>query len=67
MGCMRQAVKFGIPLADAVRAASYNPAKSIGMEGRIGSLEEGKDATAVLLDKESLEVKGIVFRGEIVK
>ena len=67
MGCMRQAVKFGIPLADAVRAASYNPAKSIGMEGRIGSLEEGKDATAVLLDKESLEVKGLVFRGEIVK
>lgn len=67
MGCMRQAVKFGIPLADAVRAASYNPAKSIGMEERIGSLEEGKDATFVLLDKESLEVMGIVFRGEVVK
>lgn len=67
MGCMRQAVKFGIPLADAVRASSYNPAKSIGMEDRIGSLEEGKDATFVLLDKESLEVKGIVFRGEAVK
>jgi len=67
MGCMRQAVKFGIPLADAVRAASYNPAKSIGLESRIGSLEEGKDASFVLLDKESLEVKKIVFRGEIVK
>lgn len=67
MGCMRQAVKFGIPLADAVRAASYNPAKSIGMEDRIGSLEEGKDASFVLLDKESLAVKKIVFRGEIVK
>lgn len=67
MGCMRQAVKFGIPLADAVRAASYNPAKSIGMENRIGSLEEGKDASFVLLDKESLAVKKIVFRGEIVK
>lgn len=67
MGCMRQAVKFGIPLADAVRASSYNPAKSIGMEDRIGSLEEGRDATFVLLDKESLEVKRIIFRGETVK
>lgn len=67
MGCMRQAVKFGIPLADAVRAASYNPAKSIGMEERFGSLEEGKDATFVLLDQETLEVKGIVFRGVTVK
>lgn len=67
MGCMRQAVKFGIPLADAVRAASYNPAKSIGLEKRIGSLEEGKDATCVLLDKDTLAIKKIVFRGEIVK
>lgn len=67
MGCMRQAVKFGIPLADAVRAASCNPAKSIGLEERIGSLEIGKDATCVLLDKETLAVKKIVFRGEIVK
>lgn len=67
MGCMRQAVKFGIPLADAVRAASYNPAKSIGMENRFGSLEEGKDATCVLLDKETLAIQKIVFRGNVVK
>ena len=49
MGCLRQAVKFGIPVADAVRAASYNPARSIGMEDRIGNLTEGKEATFVLL------------------
>ena len=67
MGCMRQAVKFGIPLADAVRAASYNPAKSIGMENRFGSLEKGKDATCVLLDKETLAIQKIIFRGNVVK
>ena len=66
MGCMRQAVKFGIPLADAVRAASYNPAKSIGMENRFGSLEKGKDATCVLLDKETLAIQKIIFRGNVV-
>lgn len=67
MGCMRQAVKYGISLADAVRASSYNPAKSIGMEDRIGSLENGKDATCVLLDKETLEIRSIVFKGVTVK
>ena len=67
MGCVRQAVKFGIPLTDAVRAATYNPACELGLEGRIGSLEEGKDATCVLLDKEDLSIRGIVFRGELVK
>ena len=66
MGCLRQAVKFGIPVADAVRAASYNPARSIGMEDRIGSLIEGKEATFVLLDKETLETKRIVFKGKTV-
>lgn len=67
MGCMRQAVKFGIPLADAVRAASYNPAKSIGMENRFGSLEKGKDATCILLDKETLAIQKMIFRGNVVK
>lgn len=67
MGCVRQAAAFGIPLADAVRAASYNPAKSIGMEGKIGSLEVGKDASFVLLDQKSLAVKKIVFRGKMIK
>ena len=66
MGCLRQAVKFGIPVADAVRAASYNPARSIGMEDRIGSVKEGKEATFVLLDKETLETKRIVFKGKTV-
>ena len=67
MGCLRQAVKFGIPLADAVRACSYNPARSIGIEERTGSLEEGKEASFVLLDQETLSIRAIVFKGALVK
>ena len=67
MGCVRQAYKFGIPLYEAVRAASYNPACELGLSDRIGSLQVGRDATCVLLDKKDLSVKAIVFRGEIVK
>lgn len=66
MDCMRTAVSFGIPLADAVRAASWNPAEAIGMTHRIGSLDIGKDASFVLLDKETLATKAIIFKGKPV-
>lgn len=66
MGCLRQAVAFGIPLADAVRACTYNPAQSIGIDGRAGSLDVGKEASIVLLDQKDLAIKGIVFQGQQV-
>ena len=63
MGCVRQAVKYGIPLEDAVRAASYNPAQAIKIDDRAGSLEVGKEASVVLLDRETLEIREILFKG----
>ena len=66
MGCLRQAVSFGIPVADAVRACTYNPAKSIGIEDRTGTLDEGKEASIVLLDEKDLSIKAIVFKGQKV-
>lgn len=63
MGCLRQAAAFGIPLADTVRAASYNPAQSIGISHRVGSLEPGKEASLVLLDQADLSIRAILFRG----
>ncbi|WP_298024976.1 N-acetylglucosamine-6-phosphate deacetylase [uncultured Dysosmobacter sp.] len=67
MGCLRQAVSFGIPLADAVRAAAYNPAQAIGIDDRAGSLEPGKEASLVLLDQKDLSIRSILFRGTSVK
>ena len=66
MGCLRQAVAFGIPTADAVRACTYNPAQSIGIDGRAGTLDVGKEASIVLLDQKDLAIKGIVFQGQQV-
>lgn len=65
MDCLRTAVSFGIPLADAVRAAAVNPARAIGIYSRAGSLESGKRANLVLLDRD-LRIKHVIFRGEIV-
>ena len=66
MGCVRKAAEFGIPLADAVRAATYNPARSIGIDHRTGTLDVGKEASMVLLDRKDLSIRAILFRGNPV-
>jgi N-acetylglucosamine-6-phosphate deacetylase len=42
--------KVGVPLVEAVRMASLNPARVIGVNGRKGSLEPGKDADITIFD-----------------
>ncbi|MCI9133569.1 MAG: N-acetylglucosamine-6-phosphate deacetylase [Lachnospiraceae bacterium] len=67
MDCMRHAVKdMGIPLWTAVKCATVNPAKSIGIYDRFGSLDPGKTANVVLLN-ENLDITGMLFQGKVVK
>ncbi len=65
MDCVRTAVGMGIPLESAIRCATVNPAKSIGVFDRYGSLEEGKCADVVLLD-EKLNLKAVFLDGKLV-
>ena len=53
--CMRRAMTFGIPEEDAIRAASYNPACSLGAEDKIGSIETGKFADFVVCNADYTE------------
>ena len=55
---VRVAVAAGIPFVDAVRMATETPAKVMGCFDRAGSLEEGKDADIVLMDKD-LQITGV--------
>lgn len=66
MDCMRTAVSMGIPLETAVRCATYNPAKSIGVDDVCGTIDAGKYGDCVLLSKEDLSTKEVIFHGEIV-
>ena len=40
----------GTPLIEAIRMASLNPARVIGVDDRKGSLEAGKDADIAVFD-----------------
>lgn len=57
--CMCNAVSFGIPLEEAIAAATMIPAKSIGIFDRVGSLTPGKRADILLVDKQLQLVKVI--------
>jgi N-acetylglucosamine-6-phosphate deacetylase len=65
-GCLRNLVNLvGVSLPDAVRMASFNPAKVIGEDERMGSIAVGKEANLVLLD-EALIVKQTIVKGKTV-
>jgi N-acetylglucosamine-6-phosphate deacetylase len=59
---LRNIVALGVPLADAVRMLTLNPARLLGLEGKKGVLRPGADADIVLLD-ESLRVRNVWARG----
>ena len=42
--CMKNAIAFGIPEEDAVRAATWNPACAIGADSKLGAISTGKIA-----------------------
>ena len=63
--CMRAAVEMGVPLGQAVRSASTNPARAIGIQHDYGSLEPGKLANIILLD-DDLNINTIILRGQII-
>jgi N-acetylglucosamine-6-phosphate deacetylase len=56
--------KMGIDLGDAIKMASENPAKVIGIYKRTGSISEGKDADVAILDKD-LNVRTTITGGTI--
>ena len=58
-GCMCKAIEFGVPVDQAIFAATRNPARSIGIYDRTGSVHTGKEADILLLT-ENFELKRVI-------
>ncbi|MBR2123124.1 MAG: amidohydrolase [Lachnospiraceae bacterium] len=67
--CAGLAVKAGMDPFKALQAITINPARHIGIEDRVGSLEAGKDADIVLTDGDPLvsdtAVRYVIVDGKI--
>ena len=62
--CLRCAVlEMGIPLPYAVRAASENPARALGVYGDYGTLSAGAFADIILADKD-LNIRAVILKGK---
>lgn len=69
--CAGLAVKSGMEPFDALKAITINPAKHIGIEDRVGSLESGKDADIVLTNGNIMDsltnVVKVFIDGKMIK
>lgn len=50
--CLCNVISWNVPEEEAVRAATYNPAKAIGAETVVGSIETGKVADFIITNAE---------------
>jgi imidazolonepropionase-like amidohydrolase/ABC-type multidrug transport system permease subunit len=66
-------VKAGIPTDVALQAATYNAARFLGADNRIGSVKVGNDANLLIVEGNPLQdisvlerISRVIYRGEIV-
>lgn len=57
--CMKKAISFGIPLESAIKSCTQTPAKSINIFDKMGSIESGKIANIVIMNK-NLEIQNVI-------
>jgi len=57
--------QVGVPLAEAVKMASLNPARAMGFARRLGSIAVGKDANLTVID-EDVNVTMSMVKGRVV-
>lgn len=68
--CAALAVKAGLDEDTALKAITINPAKILGIDDRVGSIEVGKDADIVVFNKHPFDVQSkamyVLIDGKIV-
>ena len=66
----QDAVRYGLPVGEALRALTINPAEIFGVAGDVGSLEKGKIADIVIFSGHPIlspaRVKTVIIGGRVV-
>ena len=57
---------FGIPLKQAIKSVTINPAKAIGVDGKTGSIAVGKNADLLILSEDFSQIKAVFIKGKKV-
>ena len=55
--------KAGLPVWEAVKMASYNPASFMGIDGQYGSIEPGKSADLLIFD-DDIRISSVYVSGK---
>ncbi len=63
--CMKQAISMDISKEAVIKAATINPARSIGVEKEVGSIEVGKRAD-ILVVNEKLVLEKVILGGKVL-
>lgn len=63
--CMTNAVSYGVKMEDAIRSASENPARILGIDDEYGYIKEGYFANLVIIDKEFC-IKHVIRKGQLI-
>ncbi|MBQ2847403.1 MAG: N-acetylglucosamine-6-phosphate deacetylase [Clostridia bacterium] len=57
-------LKYGIPLKQAIKSVTINPARAIGVDDKTGSIAEGKNADLLILSEDFSEIKSVFIKGK---
>ena len=63
--CLKNTISWGIPEEEAIRAASYNPAKALGAHSQIGSIATGNYADFIITNADYSEKRVFIGGKEI--
>ena len=63
--CLTNVLSWGIMEEEAIRAATYNPAKAIGADRVVGTIEEGKQADFLICAPDYSEKRVFIAGNEI--
>ncbi len=61
---LKNVIRFGIPLKQAIKSATINPARAIRVDNETGSIQPGKLADLLVVD-DKFNIVLVIVRGEI--